>query len=46
MFERIEISEYIYEGIVEPYYKKTNRLDANRAGLSKKMRGDAASLTT
>ena len=22
MFEHIEISEYIYEGVVEPYYKK------------------------
>ena len=46
MFECIEISDYIYEGIVEPYYLKTNRVDANRSGLSKKMRGDAASSTT
>ena len=36
MFERIEISEYIYEGIVEPYYKKTTRADAKRAGLRSK----------
>ena len=36
MFERIEISEYIYEVIVEPYYKKTTRVDANHAGLRKK----------
>ena len=46
MFERIELSEYIYERIVEPYYKKTTRLDANRAVLSREMRGDAASSTT
>ena len=43
MFERIEISEYIYESIVEPYYKKTTRVDANHASLRRKMRGDAAS---
>ena len=46
MFERIEISEYIYEGILEPYYKKTTRVDVNCAGLSRKMRGDVASSTT
>ena len=46
MFERIEISEYIYEGIVEPYYKNPNRLDANRAGIRRKIRGDATSSTS
>ena len=30
MFEHIEISDYIYEGIVEPYYKKNTRVDANQ----------------
>ena len=40
MFERMEISESIYEGIVEPYYlKKTTRADANRTGHSRQKRG-------
>ena len=39
MFEGIEIAEYIYEGVVEPSYKKTTRADANRAGNSMQNRG-------
>ena len=37
MFERMEITVYIYEGVVEPSYKKPTRADANRAGLSGKI---------
>ena len=34
MFERMEISETIYEGVVEPYYKnKTTRAYSNHASL-------------
>ena len=39
MFERMEILEYIYEGVVELSYKKSTRADTNCAGLSRKMRG-------
>ena len=42
----MKIKEYIYEGVVEPYYKKTTRADANRACLRRKMRGEYASSTT
>ena len=38
MFERMEITVYIYEGVVEPFYKKPTRADANRAGHSRRMR--------
>ena len=31
MFESMEITESIYEGVVEPSYKKPTRADANRA---------------
>ena len=46
MFERTEIAESIYKGVVEPYYKKTTREYANCAGHSRKMRGEAASSNT
>ena len=36
MFERMEISESIYEGVVEPLYKNPTRADANCADNSKK----------
>ena len=36
MFECMEISEYISEGVVEPYYYKHNRAHAKCAGLSSK----------
>ena len=39
MFERVEIAEYIYKGVVEPSYKKTTRADANRAGHISNNRG-------
>ena len=39
MFERIEISESIYEGVVEHSYKKPTRSDANRAGHRRQKRG-------
>ena len=32
VFERMEITEYIYEVVVEPYYKKYTRADANPNG--------------
>ena len=46
MFERMEISESIYEGIVEPSYKKTTSADANRVGHSRENIGEDASLWT
>ena len=32
IFERMEIAEYIYEGLVEPSYKNTTHSDAYHAG--------------
>ena len=46
MFERMEIPNYICGGVVEPSYKKPTREDANRAGYSRKTRGESASLNT
>ena len=43
IFERMEIAEYIYEGVLEPSYKKPTREDANSAGHISKMRGEATS---
>ena len=40
MFERMKTSEYIYEGVVKPSYKKPTRADANRHGQSREMRGE------
>ena len=39
----MEISEVIYEGAVEPSYKKTTRVDSNRDGNSRQMSGVSAS---
>ena len=46
MFERMEITESIYEGVVEPSYKKHTRADANCDGHSKQNRGESASSQT
>ena len=46
MFERMEISESIYEGVVEPFYKKSPRTDTNRASHIRIMRGEAALSTS
>ena len=46
MFERMEIAEYIYEGVVETSYKKPNRVEASRAGHSRQKRGEASSSWT
>ena len=46
MFERTEIAESIYKGVVEPSYLKTTREYANCAGTISKMRGEAASSNT
>ena len=43
MFERMEIADSIYEGVVEPSYKKPARADTNRSGHRRKNRGEAAS---
>ena len=40
MFEFMEKEEFIYNGVVEPSYKKSTRADLNRAGHSSKMRGE------
>ena len=46
MFEHMEISWYIYEGVVEPSYKKPTWADANRSGCIRHKRGEAASSWT
>ena len=38
MFEHMDISEYRYEGVVEPSYKQSTGADATRAGHSSKKR--------
>ena len=38
MFERTEISEMFYEGVVDPYYLKIRIVDAYHAGHTSKMR--------
>ena len=38
MLERMAIVESIYEGVVEPSYKKSIRADVNRAGHCRQMR--------
>ena len=43
LFECMEIEEYIYGGVVEPYHKKPTRADAKRDGHIRKIRGEAAS---
>ena len=43
MIKKMEISESIFEGAVEPSYKNLNRVDVNRAGHSRNKRGEAAS---
>ena len=42
MFERIKITEIIYEGVVTPSYKKTTRAEANHTGISRNKRGEAS----
>ena len=42
----MEIAEYIYEGVVEHYYKKPAREYANRTGRSRKIIGEDASSHT
>ena len=42
----MEISESIYEGVVEPSYKKPTQADANRAGHSRQKRGESATSWT
>ena len=43
MFECMEISESIYEGVVTPSYKKTTQAEANHTGLSRNKRVESAS---
>ena len=35
MFERMEIAESIYEGVVEPSYNKPTQADVNHYGHSR-----------
>ena len=42
MFERMEIAESIYEGVVTTSNKKTNREEANHTGISRNKRGEVA----
>ena len=46
MFEQMDISESIYEGVLEPSYKKPTREDTNSAGKSRQNRGESASSQT
>ena len=46
MFFCMEIEEYIYEVVVDPYYKKPTREDYNRADHRRKMRWEADSSNT
>ena len=46
MFECMEITDSIYEGILETFYKKTTRADANCADHSRNKRGESASSWT
>ena len=46
MFERMEIAESIYYGVVEPSYKEPTWAYANRAGHSRQKRGEVASSWT
>ena len=39
----MKIADSICEGVVEPSYKKTTRVDSNRSGNSKQNRGETAS---
>ena len=41
MFERMKISTYIYEGVVEPSYKKTTKAYANCSGNIRLKKGEA-----
>ena len=43
MFERIYMTVYIYDGVVEPSYKQYSESDATRASHISKKRGEAAS---
>ena len=38
MFESMEFSESVYEGVVKPTHKNPTRADVNRADHSRKMR--------
>ena len=46
MFERMEIAESIYKGVVESSYKKPTRAYANCVGHIRQKRGEAASAWT
>ena len=46
MFDRMEMAESIYEGVVEPSYKNSTRTDSNRADHSRKIREEATSSNT
>ena len=43
MFERMDISESIYEGVVKTSYKKSTRADSTCNGLGSKKRVEDAS---
>ena len=46
MFDRMETAEYIYEGVVEPSYKKPTQAYYNRAVHNRHKRGEVASSWT
>ena len=42
MFERMEITESIYEGVVTPSYKKYTWAESNRNGIIRNKRGESS----
>ena len=46
MIDHMDIDEHIYEAVVEPSYKKSNREDAIRTGHSRENIVEAASSNT
>ena len=41
MFERLELAESIYQGVITPSYKKTTWAESNRTGLSRNKKGES-----
>ena len=46
MFERMDISESLYEGVLETAYEKPTQAEANRSGNRSNKRGKPASSKT
>ena len=42
MFEHMEITEFVYEGVLEPSYKKPTQAGSNRVGHIRNKIGESA----